>query len=391
MTTLDEFAPNYARAVEVWPTAKRLAQYQSELESAVENNEHGQTELIKAFVECVCTTVCVDRGVPVPEKPKLQDLLRRTLDATGNRHPKDSSELSIVLGAFNQLCDALSRVRNKKGTTAHGRDGFLEGIAADHARVFLHVGDLLVGAVIDAHQATAPEIRFTRDPHSNFEDLNALIDELAGVEVAVESDDDTVIVLRFSLPQTDRPIELRLQPSQILYDIDRELYLQALELARATPEQDAGSEPAVEPEPVADGEERGEEPQANESAIVTVPRVESLVGSVPLVQFATGGDSGLSSMRTFAEQLVQQWEGHRAPGHDQAELVSSLLATASAFRILDWDRREDVMAGMRVSLRRALTAFAVPRKDSQEIAESLVSELLAQRARGDGVSPEGDK
>lgn len=123
MTLLDDIAPNYARAVGVWPTAQRLVRYNSELESAVENNEHGQTELIKAYIECVCTTVCVDRGVDVPEKASLQGLFRLALDSTGNRHPKDSSELSTVFGSFNSLCDALSTARNKKGTTAHGRLG----------------------------------------------------------------------------------------------------------------------------------------------------------------------------------------------------------------------------------------------------------------------------
>lgn len=381
MTRLDNIAPNYGRAVSVWPTAQRLVRYNSELESAVENNEHGQIELVKAYIECVCTTVCVDRGVDVPEKASLQGLFRLALDSTGNRHPKDSSELSAVLGSFNSLCDALSTVRNKKGPTAHGRDGFLESVAPDHSRAFLHVGDLLIGAVIDAHQAKAPEIRHTRDPHLRFEDLNALIDDRAGIEVTVDSDAGTVVVLRISMSQSDRPIELRLQPSRILYDIDRELYLQALEIARLDAEPEVPAEPSAVESTSSAREVTADKSSAPEDSKQSETGVGRFSGLTPLVRFAEEGDSGLSVFRPRVEELVRAWKSARAHDGVDVDLVSSLLATASLNLVLDWHKRSDVLAGMRVSLRRVLTSFAVSAESALEISDTIVADLIAHESR----------
>lgn len=382
MTTLDEIAPNYARAVAVWPTAQRLQNYNIELQSAVENNEHGQTELIKSYIECVCTTVCVDRGMEVPEKASLQNLLRLALDSTGNRHPKDSSELSIVLNSFNSLCDALSTARNKKGTTAHGRDGFLEGIASDHAKAFLHVGDLLIGAVIDAHQAKVPELRFTRIPHSNFEELNALIDGRAAVAAAVEADSETVVVLRFSLSQDDRPFELRLQLSQILYDIDRPLYLQALELARLAAEQEPESSSFDGGMTNGPPEYGVDDSLDSEIVAESDAEVEGANGLVPLVEFVGEDKVEASMSRSRFEELVRLWKGQTSDKHPGADLVSSLLATAELNQGLDWHLRTELVARMRIALRRVLTAFGVPKEDSLQLANAMVSELISSNPKG---------
>lgn len=65
-----------------------------------------------------------------------------------------------------------------------------------------------------------------------FEDSNALIDE--NVRLAVDGDEDDSPTLRFLLPSGDE-IPIKIEVSRLLYQLDRDAYVEALNAARGGP------------------------------------------------------------------------------------------------------------------------------------------------------------
>ncbi|MCY1445532.1 hypothetical protein D9M71_620490 [compost metagenome] len=82
----------------------------------------------------------------------------------------------------------------------------------------------------------------SREPWERFSDNNALID--AHVGLSIETDDEGVPSLRFLLPGGD-VLPLTIEVSRLLYQLDREAYVEALNAARsASSTETTDAEPA---------------------------------------------------------------------------------------------------------------------------------------------------
>ena len=365
MAELDELAPNYRRAQRRWPSAPSLGRHYAALATCFERGGYGLVEHVKSFIESVCVTIMGELREPMPSStPSTTDLLVAALGPLGLRNTKGASKLDKVLSGFNRLSDALAEMRNETGPVAHGKDGFLDAVTADHARAFLAVGDAILGILLNALEGKEPDLSVTREPYENFPHLNERIDCAVSVEARVDEDGErTVVVFSVATGPRGEAIELRAEPSRLLYGIDREAYIEVLKTAELVV---AEAEEAEEPETEAEQTKAVEVSWAAAEGGPRTTLVPKYSGS--LDPFRAGLDGFLGA------EALQPEEADEAGNR----LMNSLLATAEQNVGLDWMEREAIQARLKVAFKRLLVHFGVDAGKADDIAGRLVAWLRVQ-------------
>src|SRR5208337_3043260 len=223
-------------------------------------------------------------------------------------------------------------MRNEVGPVAHGKDGFLDAIAADHARAFLHVGDVILGILLNAFDGKQPDLVATREPYENFPHLNERIDRAVAVAARVDDEGDRpMVVFSVASGPLGEAIELRVEPSRLLYGIDREAYVEVLKTVQLA---------------IAEAEE-GEEPKMDSSAAQIIESPASVVGTrqAPATELVGHYQGELADLQNGVEAFLLAEGMNAALTHDDgARLIDSLLATAEENLGLDWKEREAMQA-----------------------------------------------
>jgi hypothetical protein len=374
MTILDEIAPNYVRARDRWPEAPTLADHYEAVVSSYNGSSHGLVETVKSFTECVCLTILGEFGKPMPSSnPSTTELFVETLRVLGLENTRGASKFDRVLSAHNKLADALSDMRNENGPIAHGKDGFLDTLTSNHTRAFLLTGDTILCLLLSALEGKDPDLQFTREPYETFLRLHEQIDSSVTVESSVEDEEDLpVIVLTLRTPSLSEGLELRVEPSRLLYSIDRTAYIELL----------AASLPELLPL-----ERVVKEPQ------LTVKPLPATQDVWPTAQFVPSYQGILSPLRGELQRYLDSLDLATTPsGTGSTQLVDSLLATAERNMGIDWMEREALQARMKVALRRVLIQFGIAREEAVSCAEHLVSWFRIQAVGvPDGESKGGDE
>jgi Domain of unknown function (DUF3387)/Abortive infection C-terminus len=326
-------------------------------------------EYIKSFIECVCLTIIGEFRAPMPStsRPSLTELLVAALGPLGLQNTRGVSKLDKVLGGFNKLADALTALRNDDGAVAHGKDAFLDPLDIDTCRAFLHAGDAILAALLNALEGKQPDLTVTREPYGSFPHLDKRIDGVASIEAWVDEDGASpLVVLKVKIGPRDESIEIRAEPSRLLYGIDRSAYVEVLRTVGMG---------------VSEAEEDGEEavpgaaaPEAAEGAGAGV----SVVGG-PRTVLVAAYSGTFADLRGGIEAFLAS-EGVKQVTDPGAltQLVDSLLATSEQNMALDWRQREPIQARLKVACKRVLIQFGIEPKKAEGIAERLVVWLRGQ-------------
>lgn len=353
----DSLAPNFRRAVDRWPEAPTLCNHYSAVVESYGGNGHGLIEAIKSFVECVCLTVLGEFGKPMPSaNPSTTEMLVEALRVLGLSSTRGASKLDQVLSAHNRLSDALSEMRNENGPVAHGKDGFLDALTSNHLRAFLLTGDTLLALLLAALEGTDPDLQYTREPYERFVHLHERIDGSVTVESSVESEEDPpVLVVSVRTGSLSEGIELRIEPSRLLYAIDRAAYVELLASSSAEAVAAGVSKPSEKP---------------MESYIVSSVTEEELPSAEIVPTYAGALVPLKAELQTYLGSLQMPEPTDRPEG---ADLVDSLLATAEANMAIDWGKREVLQARMKVAFKRTLTQFGIPDDAAKDCSGHLVT------------------
>jgi hypothetical protein len=379
MADFDTLAPNYRRAQQRWPDAPMLAKCREALNACFDGNAHGMVEQVKAFIESVCLTIMGELQEPMPSStPSTTDLLVAALNPLGLRSSKRASKLDKVLSGFNRLADALSEMRNENGPIAHGKDAFLDGLTADHARAFLHAGDAILGVLLNAFEGKQPDLSVTREPYESFPHLNDRIDRAVNVQARIdESGDRPTVVFSVSTGPLDEAIELQVEPSRLLYGIDRAAYVEVLRTTDLAVAEVQAGEAEIEAPGIAGKIE-------DDSDII-------LAATTPQAELVPLYDGRLQTVRLGVEAfLIAEGIDPKRSADEEMELIDSLLATADQNMGLDWKLRAPLLARLKVVCKRVLVQFGTPPEKADEVAERFVRWLRAQipdtEAEGGGAS-----
>ena len=375
MDNLDILAPNYHRAVQRWSDAQTLGNAYDALKVCFLDRAHGLVEHVKSFIESVCLTILSEFDQPKPSNPNLTALLVKTLGVLGLKNRKGADQLDKVLSGFNKLSDSLTAMRNANGPVAHGKDAFLDPITVDHARAFFHVGDAILGVLLNALDGKEPNLKVTREPYENFQHHNERIDQAVYMNAKIDDEDEQpVIEFSVSTGSHVEVIELRLEPSQLLFGFDRQAYVEVLETI---------NEVSMEPR-----EETKEEVAVSRPDDMPSVAPMEAVGPVTAVISEYGGRfdvlrSGLKAL------LVSEGITPAAKSAEKDQLIDSLLATVDQNMALDWEKREPIRARLKVACKRVLVRFGTEPNKADELAKRMVGWLSLQKTNEDGTISNG--
>jgi hypothetical protein len=276
----------------------------------------------------------------------------------GLQNSRGASKLDKVLSAFNRLSDALSEMRNENGPVAHGKDGFLDAIEDDHARAFLHAGDAIVGLLLNALEGKQPNLLFTREPYERFKHLCERIDRSVGIEAEIDDEGGgQILVLSLSVFGKPEKLKLRIEPSRLLFGIDRTAFVGVLTDAPATLEV-----------------EEDEEDLGETTAVATdVPIPNAAAHSEPTMAVVVEEYSGVFSALRVGLRAFLVNEGIIPSPTDI--LLNSLLATAESNSGVDWQTRENLQARMKVGIRRVLDKEGIDPAKIVDASERLLTWL----------------
>uniref|UniRef100_UPI001C640428 abortive infection family protein n=2 Tax=Xanthomonas citri TaxID=346 RepID=UPI001C640428 len=137
-----------------------------------------------------------------------------------------------LVSQHHKLTTALGDLRNESGPISHGRDGFLAKLSVHHRRSAVLSADALVTFLHQAYLEAQRDPVSSREPWERFEAFNQLIDTNIGLELV--TDDDGNSEFRVLLPRHEY-LSLNISVSRLLYQLDRDAYIEALNAARGVP------------------------------------------------------------------------------------------------------------------------------------------------------------
>ncbi|EMN8778012.1 abortive infection family protein [Pseudomonas aeruginosa] len=234
--TLD-WCPGIREACAHWRNAPMLQQTFEALERTLEQENDACIDCAKALVEVVCQVVVDSFHTqqaplkPIQETPTLSDWLTAAIRALKLGDVRDERFKKLV-SSHHKLANALNDLRNKGGPASHGKDPYLERLAVHHRRSSVLAADAIVAFLYQAYLDAQLDPISSREPWERFAMDNALID--AHVGLAVDAEDDDSLTLRFMLPGGDE-LPINIEVSRLLYQLDRDAYVEALNAARGAP------------------------------------------------------------------------------------------------------------------------------------------------------------
>lgn len=372
MENLDILAPNYRRSVQRWSDAQTLANGYDALEVCFLDRAHGLVEHVKSFIESVCLTILSEFDQPKPSNPNSTALLVAALRVLGLENKKGAEQLDKVLSGFNKLSDSITAMRNVNGPVAHGKDAFLDPITDDHARIFLHVGDAILGILLNALEGKEPNLKVTREPYENFPHHNKRIDQAVQVNARIDDEDEQpTILISVSTGLPEGAIDLRIEPSRLLYGTDRQAYIEILKTASEVPR-----------EPV---DEAKETEEVSDSKPGDMPSVTPVEEAEHITSVISEYDGPLDFLRSGLKTILELESVRPTVTAGKEQLTDSLLATLDRNMALDWNIRETNRARLKIACKRVLVQFETEPKKADEVAKRMVRWLSHQTTYEDGT------
>ena len=361
MDEFDALAPNFSRTKDRWPSAPALSNHYKVVATSYGGGGYGLIATVKSFIECVCITILGEFGKPMPSsEPSTTELLVAALDVLGLRNSPGASKLGKLLSAHNRLADALSEIRNESCPVAHGKDGFLDTLTNNERRAFLLTADTILAILLSAHDGTEPDLQHTREPYDRFLHLHERLDRVITVESAVEDyEDRQILVLTLRTGGLPEGVRLRVEPSRLLYAIDRTAYVEFLDSSATEAPAEVVAEVSV-----------------SEYALTELRRAPEPVP--PNAEVVSSYEGVLSPLKSALGEYLKSLGLSPTEVSPTANLRDSVLAAAEPHLGLDWASRETLLAGMKVALRRTLVQFGIDQERADQGAEHLVSWLKVQ-------------
>lgn len=229
-----DWCPGIREACAHWRDAPMLTQTFEALEQTLGEDNDACIDCAKSTVEVVCRVIVESFHTgqnplkPDKELPTLSDWLAAAIKALKLGDIRDEKFKKLV-SSHHKLADALNDLRNKAGPASHGKDAYLERLAIHHRRSAVLAADAIVAFLHKAYLDAQLSPASSREPYERFASYNELIDAHVGIDIEV--DDDGVPFLHFQLPDGNKLI-LQADPSRLLYQIDRDAYVEALNAAR---------------------------------------------------------------------------------------------------------------------------------------------------------------
>lgn len=232
-----DWIPGIREACSHWRDAPMLQQTFEELERALAEDNDACIDSAKAIVEVICQIILQELDSPsnpvrpveaLPTFGAWMSAAVRALKLGDIRH----NGFQKLVSQHRKLTDALGDLRNDAGTASHGREGFLQRLSVHHRRAAVLSADAIVTFLHQAYLEAELDLVRTREPYERFGHLHELID--AHVSLQADVDEEGFLMIDVTLPSGD-VLPLRVEASRLLYQLDRDAFVEALNAARGAP------------------------------------------------------------------------------------------------------------------------------------------------------------
>jgi hypothetical protein len=196
------------------------------LEREFQDNNDACIDAAKSIVECACRIIIENLDDPAsPLKPESKnpdfgEWLSATVRVLELSEIRDNAFQKLI-SQYNKLSTTLGDLRNLGGNVSHGKDGFIRKLSDHHRRAALLAADAIVTFLHEAYLETEPDPTLSLEPYERYRGSNDLIDRFVGCRL--EEDEEGGLTATFTLPDRQE-LPLAVNPSQLLFHIDREAY-----------------------------------------------------------------------------------------------------------------------------------------------------------------------
>ncbi len=183
------------------------------IESAVQADPSVVFDLSRALVESTCKTILRDRGHPVPDHPKLPALFWDTLtrlQVVPDSHVADkklAESLRKTAGGLHTVVQGLCELRDLQGCASHGKYADTAPLEPIQAILAARAADAIVSFLFRVHRDYFAQPKPKKLEYGESNDFNDYVDEV------------------------NEPVQifhLAYRPSEVLYSVDYQAYVEAL-------------------------------------------------------------------------------------------------------------------------------------------------------------------
>lgn len=223
-----------------WGHAPMLQQTLQTLEREFTDDNDACIDAAKGIVECACRVIIENLDDPTsPVKPPQENpdfgawvsAAVRVLELSEIR----DEAFKKLISQHYKLTETLGGLRNKAGILSHGKDGFIAKLSVHHRRSALLAADAIVTFLHSAYLEREPDPTLSLEPYERFARPNAVIDRYTTIQAKI--DEEGLLVAKVRLPDGDE-IPLNIEPSRLLFGVDREAYKYALSACREAEAQE---------------------------------------------------------------------------------------------------------------------------------------------------------
>lgn len=364
MNKIDEIAPSFLHAKQLWAHATNLEAHYCDLAITYENGGSSLIELCKSYIETVCITILNEFGEKIETNtPTTQEYIVKTLQKLGISNTRGASQFDKVLSCYNKLTEALTNVRNTEGNTAHGKDGFIENISEKHLKVYLLLTDSILTLILEALRGTTPSLKHTRAPYENFEHLHEKIDLFTRMDC--EIDEQGSLIIKIISNQKEEETYLSFKLSEILYYLDRQVYIERLNLVKDL------QIISIEPEEV---EEEKSENESKE-VIQATPKIEKTKKNIDpaVVENYEGKYSFLKN--DLYDYLTNNTVLKEENASKAQNFTYTLLQEMEGLSVIDWDKKLSTKAAVKSTIKRALKNCSINTNNKDKLVDSVINWL----------------
>jgi hypothetical protein len=236
-----DWYPGIKAFQEYWRQAPTLQQTFEVLEREFAEDNDACIDAAKGFVECACRVLISELDDPLnpikkwPDSPiqgkhpSFKNWVSAAFRLLAIVESRDDQFSKVVTEHYN-LTEALGRFRDLAGIVSHGKIGLSNKLSMHHRRSALLAADAIVTFLHESYLEREPDPTRTFEPYERFEASNAMIDEACVIRCETDEEDGTLSVV-VVLPGREE-IALAIEPSLLLFGVDREAYKFALNACR---------------------------------------------------------------------------------------------------------------------------------------------------------------
>jgi hypothetical protein len=224
-----EWYPGIRECCEYWSEATMLRQTFEALEKSFEDENDACIDCAKCMVEVVCRVILdeldnpANSHKPVKANPSFGDWMTAAVRVLRLGDSRDAS-FSKLVSQYHSLTTCLGDLRKQAGPVSHGKPGFIERLSAHHRRSAVLAADAIVAFLHASYLESEVQLAQTKLPYDRFGKLHSSIDRWATMELSSDDDQRHTLIVQIG----DEKFELLIEASQLLFHLDRTIYVEAL-------------------------------------------------------------------------------------------------------------------------------------------------------------------